>query len=303
MLKISELLDAVKVLPQYLLPHHFISRMVFYATRIEFPPWKNLLINWFIKFYKVDMSIAAESEPQQYASFNHFFTRKLKPGARPVVDEEHALAAPVDGAISQIGMISGTEIFQVKGRTFTLDNLLAGDQDVARSFHNGHYATLYLAPHDYHRVHMPMTGRLIKMIYVPGRLFSVNDRSIRHIDLLFARNERIINFFNTRAGHMAVITVGAMCVGTMETVWAERVFPVTPREITHWDYQQAEQEISLRKGEEMGRFNMGSTVILLFESGRINWRTELSAGSLIKMGRGKWLCSTTELSNSLSVDY
>ena len=289
MTPIAKLWDMFKVLPLYVMPQHGLSRLVYRATRCTWYYWKNLLIVVFIRIYRVDMSIAMEPDHRNYKNFNDFFTRQLKDEVRLVTDDPVLIACPVDGSISRTGRIVDGNIIQAKGRSFTLAELLAGDGLTAGKFHGGCFATLYLSPKDYHRVHMPVDGGLLKMTCVPGRLFAVNPPSTRFIPRLFARNERIINLFSTDHGLMALVMVGALCVGSMETVWAGTVTPVTPCEISARDYET--NETNLQKGQEMGRFNMGSSVILLFEPGRMEWLPDLTEGSQVKMGQalGRWI--------------
>ncbi|MGH8120111.1 MAG: archaetidylserine decarboxylase [Gammaproteobacteria bacterium] len=265
----SLLWDYIRVLPQFLLPRHALSGMVYRITRCEWPPLKNFLIRAFIAWFKVDIHLAAQTDSSVYRHFNQFFTRALKAGARPLAGDADSILCPVDGRISQIGRIRSGEIFQAKRRSYDLATLLAGDREAVSNFTDGSFATLYLSPRDYHRVHMPLAGALIKMTYVPGRLFAVNTHTTRIIDKLFARNERVISIFDTVLGPMAVVLVGAVNVGSMETVWAGAVTPARKREITSADYHG--QKIVLKRGEEMGRFNMGSTVILLFAKDRVQW--------------------------------
>lgn len=281
----TNILDYLKTLPQYILPQHFLSRLVFYATRSQWRLWKNLLIKNFIRLYRVDMSIAREKDYRQYSSFNQFFSRDLDNDARPIATDIDNIISPVDGTISQIGLINDTDIFQAKGRLFNLIALLAAKPELSDRFRHGFFVTLYLSPRDYHRIHMPIDGQLEEMIYVPGRLFAVNNSAARNIDKLFSRNERVIKIFETIIGKMAIISVGALFVGSMETVWAGQITPARKREIRHWHYQQTEQSINLSKGEELARFNMGSTVILLFEPGRIKWSQTSYAGMKINMGQ------------------
>jgi len=276
--------DYFKVLPLYLLPQHTLSRLTYRITRCEWAPLKNILIKAFIAWFKVDMSQAIEPEGTAYKHFNDFFTRELKPGIRPVPAESGTILSPVDGSISQVGEISGGEVFQAKDRSFDLDTLLANDQDMVTAFKNGNFATLYLSPRDYHRIHMPLDGKLIRMTYVPGKLFAVNSHTVRIVDRLFARNERVICYFDTAIGPMAMILVGAINVGSMETVWAGEITPTKNRTITITDYDK--QNIRLKRGEEMGRFNMGSTVLLLFAKNSMQWQTQLQAGQRITMGTG-----------------
>lgn len=263
-------------------------------TRTRLRAWKNWQIRWFIRCYGVDMSIAAQPDPLAYENFNDFFTRALKLHARPIVNGAHDIACPVDGAVSQMGDIQDGRIFQAKGRTFSLADLLGGSLMRAAPFRNGQFATIYLSPRDYHRIHMPLGGRLREMVYVPGRLFSVNACTTRSVPGLFARNERVIAIFDTDAGPMALVLVGALFVGGIETVWSG---PVTPpfgrsrdtsaslhagKTIQQWSYQ--DKAIRIERGAEMGRFNMGSTVIVLFGAGRSAWRPGLNAGTAVRMG-------------------
>ncbi|TPW12301.1 MAG: Phosphatidylserine decarboxylase, partial [Halothiobacillaceae bacterium] len=241
-----------------------------------------------IKRFNVDMSIAEKSDPNDFASFNHFFTRTLKPEARPIVSGVKEIACPVDGAISQIGEIVDGKIFQAKKHQFNLIDLLGGSRERAHPFQGGSFTTIYLSPRDYHRIHMPATGELLEMVHVPGRLFSVSPRTTENVPALFARNERVVALFNTEYGPMAMILVGALFVGSMDTVWAGNVAPRQDKRVRVWDYRyrhDAIQPIILKRGEEMGRFNMGSTVILLFGPQAIHWAKELRANSQVKMGQ------------------
>ena len=280
----SLLWDYIRVLPQFILPQHTLSRMVYRITRCEWPPLKNLLIRSFIAWFKVDMNIAMQSEISAYKHFNHFFTRALKASARPIAGDAHIIVSPVDGRISQIGRIQSGEIFQAKNRAYDLNALLAGDQNSVMVFKDGSFATLYLAPRDYHRVHMPVDGKLLRMTYVPGHLFAVNTHTTRVVNKLFAHNERVISIFDTALGPIAIILVGALNVGSMETVWSGEVTPAQKREITTRDYTGNGQAIRLKRGHEMGRFNMGSTVILLFGNDCMRWLSHLKAEDQITMG-------------------
>jgi phosphatidylserine decarboxylase len=276
------LLDFIRVLPQYLLPQHLLCRIVFCLTRLECRPWKTFLIRTFIHVFNVDMSIAEKPDACDYRHFNDFFTRMLKPDARPPVIEQEAILSPVDGTISQIGDIRDDMIIQAKGHEYSLEQLLAGCSDCIQKFSNGKFATLYLSPRDYHRIHMPLDGDLQQMIYLPGKLFAVNAHTTRIVDGLFARNERVINIFETDIGPMAIIMVGAIFVGSMETVWEGQITPSSERTFKTIDYNR--ETISLQKADEMGRFNMGSTVILLFSQGRLSWQPDMQAGRKILMG-------------------
>ena len=230
------------------------------------------------------MNLAKESFAENYIHFNHFFTRELKPGVRPIAQEQDVIVCPIDGYISQIGKINSGDIFQAKNRNYDLDALLAMDNDMVHLFKDGLFATFYLSPKDYHRIHMPRDGKLTKMIYVPGRLFSVNTHTTRAVNRLFARNERVISLFETDIGPMAIIMVGAMLVSSMETVWAGEITPAKKREITNQSYLEHNKKIQLQRGEEMGRFNMGSTVILLFRKDSIEWSPNLRSDNPVSMG-------------------
>jgi phosphatidylserine decarboxylase len=228
------------------------------------------------------MSEAAESDPAAYPSFNAFFTRELRPGARPIAEAHGAVSCPADGEISQIGSVSQGLLVQAKAWDYTLRDLLGGDCRLAAEFAEGSYATIYLSPRDYHRVHMPLTGTLRRMIHVPGRLFSVNQTTTETLPRLFARNERVVSLFDTDRGPMAVILVGAFFVGSMDMVWAGTVAP-EHRRATVWDYA-GRTEVRLERGAEMGRFNMGSTVILLLGSDRVQWAEAARPGTTVRMG-------------------
>ncbi len=270
---------------QYLLPHHLLSSLMHSIARVELTPVKDLLIRQAIKWYKVDMQEALESDPGRYRSFNDFFTRALRPDARPVVQLENQVASPADGTLSQAGDIESGFLFQAKGHDYSLLELLGGDVEMSRLFEEGNFATIYLSPRDYHRLHMPVSGSLKRMLHVPGRLFSVNATTCEKVPRLFARNERVICLFETEFGPMAMILVGAIFVSSIETVWAGTITPVRQR-VSSWDYQPRSKpdDIELTKGEEMGRFNMGSTVILLFAKDAVEWMEDFQAGSGVRMG-------------------
>ena len=230
------------------------------------------------------MSIAADPNPDSYRNFNAFFTRPLAAGQRPISENSQHIVCPADGGISQIGPIEGGRIFQAKGHYFTLEELLGGDSQLARPFYNGLFATIYLSPKDYHRVHMPYTGSLTTMIHVPGKLFSVNTTTTAKVPGLFARNERVIALFDTSIGPMAVIMVGAMIVAGIETVWDGQITPIKNR-VQTIHYGSNQSPIALEKGEEMGRFMLGSTAIVLFPKDSITWSESLSAQSSVVMGQ------------------
>lgn len=284
--KDASLLDKLFALLLYLLPHHLLSQAMYWLTRIEWTPLKDLLIAGAIRLYKIDMQLAVEQDPTQYPSFNAFFTRALRSDARPLDQGDTAVLSPVDGAISQIGQIQDGRIFQAKGQSYTLSELLGADEEWYKQFDEGHFATLYLSPRDYHRIHMPLAGRLQKMLHIPGRLFSVSPSTTRVVPRLFSRNERLVNLFETDKGPMAVVMVGAIFVASMDTVWAGTVAP-TSRRINQWRYGPVNptESIALDRGEEMGRFNMGSTVVLLFAKDTLEWCDELAADCKVEMGQ------------------
>jgi phosphatidylserine decarboxylase len=265
---------------QYLLPQHRLSRLILAATRVRTAWFKNWTIRWFLKLYRVDMTEAAESDPYRYGSFNEFFTRALKDGARAIAGDAAAIVSPVDGCISEAGTIDRDRLLQAKGRHYRLTELLAA-QPWASRFEGGSFATIYLAPFNYHRVHMPLLGTLQETVYVPGRLFSVNAVTAQHVPGLFARNERILTLFDSSVGQFALVLVGALNVGSMATVWAGDITPATRRVVT----RVPGPPTTLEKGAELGRFNMGSTVILLFEPNRVRWHPQVRAGSAVRLGQ------------------
>jgi phosphatidylserine decarboxylase len=264
---------------QYLLPQHLLSALMYSLTRLRWRPLKNLVIRGFVRHFRVDMSESLEPDATAYETFNHFFTRELRPDARPLPAAPDAVLCPADGTVSQLGKIANGRVFQAKGRDYSLLELLGGRDDWASAFEDGNFATIYLSPRDYHRVHMPLAGDLREMIHVPGRLFSVNPVTTALVPRLFARNERVACLFASEAGPMAVILVGAIFVGSMETVWAGQVTPRTSAA----KGRGAEPPARLDRGSEMGRFNMGSTVILLFPSDRVAWDPSLAAGDPVRV--------------------
>jgi len=281
----STLLGKIFPLIQYLLPHHLLSSIMYLITRSEWKPLKDLIIRNIINIYNVELNQAADTDPSHYRSFNDFFTRELKPDARPIAPGKETLASPVDGAVSQSGKIEQGRIFQAKGHDFTLHELVGGDPKITEMFDDGSFATIYLSPRDYHRIHMPITGTLKKMTHVPGRLFSVSPSTTQNIPRLFSRNERIVNLFDTEAGPMALIMVGAIFVSSMDTVWAGTVTPKS-RRTTSWEYgKKSTAAIKLQRGQEMGRFNMGSTVILLFGKDAVELAAELQPETRLLMGQ------------------
>ncbi|MGE8668364.1 MAG: archaetidylserine decarboxylase [Achromobacter mucicolens] len=276
--------DQLFLASQYLAPHHLVSRFFGYASDCREPAVKNWMISRFVRKYGVNMSEALQEDPLAYDCFNDFFTRALKDGARPLDEEPGAVVCPADGAISQMGAIEQGRIFQAKGHSYGLADLLGGDTERAAPFQGGQFATIYLSPKDYHRVHMPVAGTLREMIHVPGRLFSVNPLTARNVPRLFARNERVVCIFDTEHGPMAVVLVGAMIVASIETVWAGLVTPYK-RRIKSVRYDAAARApIHLEKGAEMGRFKLGSTAIVLFGPGKIRWADTPSVLGPVRMG-------------------
>jgi len=269
---------------QKLLPHHPLSRLMQSITRIRLPLFKNIFIRIFIRLYKVDMSEAVQPEPEHYPHFNGFFTRELHPEARPVINSVNSVACPVDGTVSQAGPIRNGQIFQAKGFDYSPTNLLGGAADMAGLFNNGNFATLYLSPRDYHRIHMPLNGQLQETIYVPGRLFSVNRRTTHHLPNLFARNERLVTLFDTEAGPMALVLVGALFVSGIETVWGGTITRPHAMPQRQRFRQGIETPVMLERGQEMGRFNMGSTVIALFNQ-HVTMADSLKADTPVRMGQ------------------
>ena len=279
-------MDNIKIAAQYATPKHLLSRLVGSFAAAKAGIFTQLFIKWFIKKYGIDMSEAIQENPSAYKTFNDFFTRRLKPALRPLEALEGQLAHPVDGAVSQLGSIDDDRIFQAKGHDYSLQELLGGNGDDAKPFKHGDFATIYLAPKDYHRIHMPCDGILKKMIYVPGDLFSVNPLTAANVPNLFARNERVVAIFETEAGPMAMVLVGATIVASIGTVWSGTVTPPTGGRIQSWSYPGSGPEaIQLKKGEEMGHFKLGSTVVLAFAKDSIDFDNELNAESVTRMGQ------------------
>ncbi|MCO7244799.1 archaetidylserine decarboxylase [Halomonas sp. Mc5H-6] len=260
---------------QYPLPQHALSRLTGKFAQCDNPWVKNTLINAFIKRFNVDMSQALEPDPTAYATFNDFFTRALKADARPI---HEGIISPADGTLSQYGRLQAGQLVQAKGHTYSAQTLLGGDTALAEEFLGGSFATVYLSPKDYHRVHMPVTGTLREMVYVPGRLFSVNQATANYVPGLFARNERLVCIFDTEQGPLAMVLVGAMIVAAIETVWSGQVTPLSG----HPQRMQFGQPITLEKGAEMGRFKLGSTVVMCFAKA-VNF-TERPLASMVSMG-------------------
>ncbi|MBW7929756.1 MAG: phosphatidylserine decarboxylase [Gammaproteobacteria bacterium] len=269
---------------QKLLPARFLARLVYAATRSRTVWFKNLLIRGFLRLYAVDVAEAAAPVPAGYESFNAFFTRALKPAARPLATDPAAILSPADGIIQQIGDIDEDRILQVKGMDYRLGELLGSEADGVAAYRNGSFITIYLAPSDYHRVHMPLAGRVTGMSYVAGELWSVNASTAARVPRLFARNERVICHCLAPWGPFAVVLVGALNVGSVSTVWAGEVLPRRGGS-THWDYPGTGSSIELGRGELLGQFNMGSTVIVLLPPGVARWQAGLQAGAPVRMGQ------------------
>ncbi|MFW8590742.1 archaetidylserine decarboxylase [Glaciecola sp. 2405UD65-10] len=275
------MIDWIKIRAQYILPKHLLSRMLGKLAAKEAGFVTQFLIKTFIKAFNIDMSEAKWENPSSYKTFNAFFTRPLKEGTRPIAEGEDVLSHPVDGTVSQFGDIIGDDIFQAKGHTFSLTSLLGGKPELAECFKGGKFATIYLAPRDYHRIHMPVDGTLTDTLHVPGELFSVNPLTAQNVPGLFARNERVVTLFDTPAGKMALVLVGATVVASIETVWAGNITPPAGKYVQHWQHQN--ENIALNKGDEMGRFKLGSTVVLCFEPNAVEFE-ELSSGLVTRLG-------------------
>jgi phosphatidylserine decarboxylase len=271
--------DRLAVLLQYLLPKQALTQLAgkFAGAQLS---WTPAVIKWFIGRYKVNMAEAANPDIHSYATFNDFFTRALKAGARPLADAD--FVCPVDGAISQFGHIEQDQLFQAKGHTYSTTALVGGDAALAAQFQDGEFATIYLSPKDYHRIHMPCAGRLTRMIYVPGDLFSVNPVTARGVPGLFARNERVVCVFDTAHGPFVLTLVGATIVGSMATTWHGVVNPPRTRDVREWRYD--DQQITFNKGDEMGRFLLGSTVVMLFQKDVLRFNPQWLPAMPVRMG-------------------
>lgn len=267
---------------QYIVPQHLLSRLMGALANCSCKKLKNWAIGRFIKAYKVDMSLAIKEDYRQYPTFNDFFIRHLKPSARPIAAGDDILISPVDGSVSELGKIHEGQLMQAKGTYFGLGALLAGQRDLVAAYQGGLFMTAYLSPKDYHRIHMPCDARLMKMVYVPGKLFSVNQQAVASIEGLFARNERVICHFETRTGPLALILVGAMIVGSIAVNWHGVVNAPRGKTVTVWEYH--DQQIAFKKGDEMGYFKLGSTVITLTSQKAIKWVETLKADVPLKMG-------------------
>lgn len=278
------MLDSIKIAMQYITPKHLLSRLVGCLAAAEAGAVTTAMIKLFIKQYKVDMSEAMDPNPESYPSFNAFFTRELKEDARSICQDDRQLALPVDGAVSQLGDIKHDSIFQAKGHDYSLTTLLGGKPELAKPFLDGKFATIYLSPKDYHRIHMPIDGQLTDMIYVPGELFSVSPLTAERVPGLFARNERVVAIFDTEIGKMAMVLVGATIVASIETKWAGTVSPPAGKNVQHWQYpSEGDNAVFIKKGEEMGLFKLGSTIVACFEPEMLEF-ADLSAGDITRLG-------------------
>ena len=278
------MLDWFKVNLQYILPKHLLSRLVGKFAAAEAGGVTTAFIKFFIKKYNVDMSEALYPHPEHYKTFNEFFTRQLKPEVRQIAEGDDVLIQAVDGAVSQFGDIHQDSIFQAKGHNYSLTTLLGGKPELAKPFKNGKFATIYLSPKDYHRIHMPVEGTLTDMVYVPGELFSVNPLTAENVPGLFARNERVIAFFDTPLGKTAMVLVGATIVASIETVWSGTVTPPAGKNVQHWQYESDDEAaVKLEKGDEMGRFKLGSTIVVCFEKDQIEFE-DMEAGMTTRLG-------------------
>ena len=273
--------DRRRVIPQYVLPKRRLTSFAGRVASKESGRTRLMTIRWFVRKYGVDMGEAAQPDIAGYASFNDFFTRALRPGVRPIADAR--LVSPVDGTVSQLGAIDHDQIVQAKGHRYSTTALVGGDSALAARFDDGHFATLYLSPRDYHRIHMPCDGRLVRMIYVPGELFSVNPTTARGVPGLFARNERTVCIFERAdGGPFAIVLVGATIVGGMATVWHGAINALRTKRLREWHYQA--DAVLLKKGDEMGRFLLGSTVVLLFPKGPLDFEPGWESGRSIRVG-------------------
>jgi phosphatidylserine decarboxylase len=272
--------DRLAVLPQYLLPKGALTNFAGWVAGAKGGPRTTALIRWFVGRYNVNMDEALDPNIANYKTFNEFFTRALRPDARPLADA--AFICPVDGRISQFGAIDDDQIFQAKGHQFSTTALVGGDAALAAKFQHGSFANLYLSPRDYHRIHMPVDGKLTRMIYVPGELFSVNPTTARGIPGLFARNERVVCVFDTAHGPFVMTLVGATIVGSMATVWHGVINPPRLPKVTEWNY--ADQNIVLKKGEELGRFLLGSTVVMLFPKDVLSFNPAWQPAGPVQLG-------------------
>lgn len=279
----AKLMDFIKVAPQYVIPKHALSAGMHWLMQVETPWVKNNIIKLLSKIYKINIDEALDEDIENYPHFNAFFTRALKPDARPIEWSLDTWISPVDGVVSQSTHIERNNIIQAKAQPYTVEALVGGDISYAEKFNNGEAAVIYLSPKDYHRIHIPVDAKLISMTYVPGDLFAVNPATVRMVDGLFARNERLVIRFESERGPFCLIMVGAIFVGSMETVWQGKITPDYEPTIQHWNYQ--EEDIEFTKGDEIGRFNMGSTVVLLTPEGVLPDLGKIQTNTPVKMGQ------------------
>lgn len=270
---------------QYVIPQHGISRLAGRLANCTIPWVKNALIRGFTRIHPIRWEEALGEHPGAYPSFNAFFTRGLKPSARPLDPGEDQVLSPADGCTGQLGAIDGDTLFQAKGQSYSLIALLGGDTTLATHLHGGQYLTVYLSPRDYHRLHMPLSGRLVSMLHIPGALFNVGPLTAAAIPGIYARNERVVTVFDTDCGIMALVLVGATIVGSIATVWHGTVTPPSTKQLRRYDYRDHQPPIELARGAELGRFNLGSTIIALFEPGLVEWRADLTEGSAVQVGQ------------------
>ncbi|GLT13210.1 phosphatidylserine decarboxylase proenzyme [Vibrio algivorus] len=279
------MIDKIKVTLQYWLPQHGLTRLMGKLASAKMGSLTTAVIRWFIKQYNVNMDDAVHSDPAYFNSFNEFFVRELKEDIRPIAEGENVLVHPADARTSQFGPIANGRLIQAKGHDFSAKELLGGDETLAQEFTDGEFATLYLSPSDYHRVHMPCDGTLRQMIYVPGDLFSVNPLTAANVPNLFARNERVVCIFDTEFGPMAQVLVGATIVGSIEVIWGGTITPPTGSSVHRWNYETTgDKAIHIKKGEEMGRFKLGSTVINLFAKDQIRFDSTMAEGEKTVLG-------------------
>ncbi|MDO6425613.1 archaetidylserine decarboxylase [Thalassotalea sp. 1_MG-2023] len=287
--------DNIKIALQYLMPKHGISRLIGKFAAAEAGWLTTKAIRWFIKAYNINMEEAKFKNAEDFSTFNEFFTRELAEGVRPINPDQHEVCYPVDGAISQQGDIVDGQLIQAKGFNYSLKSLLGGDNKTAEPFENGKFSCIYLAPKDYHRIHMPMSGTLREMIYVPGELFSVNPLTAQNVPDLFARNERVVTIFDTEHGSLAMVLVGATIVASIETTWAGTITPPAGKDVFRWQYPKSGTgAIHLQKGEEMGRFKLGSTVVATFSPNMVDFEPEAGPETITRLGETFATISTEE---------
>lgn len=281
--RLSRLRRYRAMIAQYGAPQRLLTRLMYLLTRARAPWWKNWQIRWFVRKYDVDMNLTPLQRPEDYPDFNTFFTRSLKPGARAVASAPADVVCPVDGTLSEAGRIAEGRLLQAKGKYYSAETLL-GSRERAAPFRDGDFATIYLAPWDYHRIHMPRDGVLREMTYIPGKLFSVSPLTVQLVPGLFARNERLVTLWDTDLGPMAVVLVGAFFVAGLETVWSGAIEP--SGDVRVWEYGNgAARAPKLERGQELGRFNMGSTVIVLFPPDAVELAPDLQSGTPVRMGQ------------------